>query len=73
MTERHDPTPHPPETGRFEIRFTGHLDERWTEWFDGMTVRHDTDGTTGITGEVADPVIQPALAPHVEGDGPKVA
>ena len=54
MTERHDPTPHPPETGRFEIRFTGHLDERWTAWFDGMTVSHDTDGTTGITGDVAD-------------------
>ena len=54
MTERRDVTAHPPETGRFEIRFTGHLDERWTTWLDGMTVSHETDGTTGITGEVAD-------------------
>jgi hypothetical protein len=54
MTERHDPRPHPPETGWFEIRITGHLDERWTAWFDGMTVSHEPDGTTCITGEVAD-------------------
>src|SRR4029077_101513 len=54
MTERHDPTTLPSETGRYEIRFTGHLDERWTVWFDGMTVGHETDGTTHITGEVAD-------------------
>ncbi len=54
MTERHDPRPHPPETGRYEIRITGHLDEHWTAWFDGMTVSHATDGTTCITGEVAD-------------------
>jgi hypothetical protein len=54
MTERHDPRPHHPETGLFEIRITGHLDERWTAWFDGMTVSHATDGTTCITGDVAD-------------------
>jgi hypothetical protein len=54
MTERHDPTPQPPETGPFEIRFGGHLDERWTAWFDGMTVSRETDGTTAITGDVAD-------------------
>jgi len=54
MTERHDPRPHPPETGWFEIRVKGHLDERWKAWFDGMTVGHETDGTTCITGEVAD-------------------
>ena len=54
MTERHDPIPLPPETGRYEIRFTGHLDDHWTAWFDGMTVSHETARTTRITGEVAD-------------------
>ena len=54
MTDRHEPRPHPPEAGWFEIRVTGHLDERWTAWFDGLTVSHEPDGTTCITGEVAD-------------------
>jgi hypothetical protein len=54
MTERHDPRLHPPETGWFEIRVTGHLDEHWKAWFDGMTVSHEPDGTTCITGEVTD-------------------
>jgi hypothetical protein len=54
MTERHDARLHPLETGLFEIRITGHLDEHWTAWFDGMTVSRETDGTTCITGEVAD-------------------
>ena len=54
MTDRHEPRPHPSEAGWFEIRVTGHRDERWTAWFDGMTVSHEPDGTTCITGEVAD-------------------
>ena len=49
-----DPTPDRPEAGRYEIRLTGHLDAHWTAWFDGMTVSHETDGTTVISGQVAD-------------------
>ena len=40
MTERHTSTPDSPEAGRYEIRLTGHLDARWTAWFDGLTVSH---------------------------------
>ena len=47
-TGRHD---HP---GRYEIRLKGHLDSRWTAWFDGLTLTHDSDGTTVIHGPVAD-------------------
>jgi hypothetical protein len=54
MTERHSQTPHPPEAGRYEIRLLGHLDERWTAWFDGMAVKHEPDGTTVIGGQVTD-------------------
>jgi hypothetical protein len=25
---------------RYEIRFQGHLAERWTDWFDGFTVEN---------------------------------
>ena len=37
-----------------EIRVQGHLDQRWTDWLDGMTVSHHRDGTTTLTGPLAD-------------------
>jgi hypothetical protein len=40
--------------GRYEIRLKGHLDARWSAWFDGLTVTRDSDGTTLIHGLVAD-------------------
>ena len=40
--------------GRYEIRLKGHLDTRWAAWFDGLTLTHDSDGTTIIDGPVAD-------------------
>ena len=40
--------------GRYEIRLKGHLDARWAAWFDGLTLIHDSDGTTIIRGPVAD-------------------
>jgi hypothetical protein len=54
MTERRTPPPHRPEAGRYKIRLTGHLDAHWTSWFDGMTVCHESDGTTVISGPIAD-------------------
>ncbi len=39
---------------RFEIRVKGHLDTRWAAWFDGMSLPHAADGTTALTGIVAD-------------------
>jgi hypothetical protein len=54
MTERHTLTPHPPEAERYEIRLTGHLDARWTAWFDGLTVIYENDGTTVISGQIVD-------------------
>ena len=54
MTERHTLTPRSIEAGRYEIRLTGHLDARWTAWFDGLAVSYQDDGTTVISGPVAD-------------------
>ena len=42
------------EAGRYEIRLRGHLDTRWAAWFDGLSLTHQTDGTTVIHGPVAD-------------------
>ena len=47
-------TGHYQSPGRYEIRLKGHLDARWAAWFDGLTVTHDSDGTTIIHGPVAD-------------------
>ncbi len=54
MTERHALTPDRPEAGRYEIRLTGRLDAHWGAWFDGLTVSQDSDGTTVISGPIAD-------------------
>ncbi len=42
------------ETETYEIRVQGHLDRRWSAWFDGMTLLADDDGSTLISGQVAD-------------------
>ncbi len=38
----------------YEIRISGHLDDRWATWFDGMTLTADEDGTTSVRGVLAD-------------------
>ena len=42
------------DAGRYEIRITGHLDDRWAAWFDGMTLDRCDDGTTVLTGLLVD-------------------
>ncbi len=42
------------EAGRYEIRLKGHLGSRWAEWFDGLSLSNESDGTTLIVGPVAD-------------------
>ncbi len=37
----------------YQIRITGLLDQRWEEWFDGLTITID-NGDTLITGRVVD-------------------
>jgi hypothetical protein len=35
-------------TSGYEIRTAGHLSGRWAEWFEGVTLVHEDDGTTLI-------------------------
>ncbi len=37
---------------RIEIR--GHLDARWQDWFEGLTLTQTADGNTVISGGIAD-------------------
>jgi len=38
----------------YEIRLKGHLDARWTDWFEGLSLSHASDGTTMLSGPVVD-------------------
>ena len=39
---------------RYEIRVKGHLDDRWAEWFEGLTITLEENGDTFLTGLVVD-------------------
>jgi len=38
----------------YEVRVQGHLDERWSAWFDGLALTEEEDGTTTLRGDVVD-------------------
>ena len=42
----------------YQIKVKGHLDPRWSEWFDGLAITHHPNGETLLAGPVVD---QPAL------------
>ena len=39
---------------RYEIRVQGYLDQRWSEWFDGLAITYDGDGNTVLSGPLVD-------------------
>lgn len=53
MNEPRPPT-RPREPERYAIRVAGLLDQRWADWFDGLTLTHQGDGTTVLDGPVVD-------------------
>ena len=38
----------------FEIKIAGHLDQRWSEWFAGLTLTHLEGNVTLLSGLVPD-------------------
>jgi hypothetical protein len=38
----------------YQIRLKGHLDSQWATWFDGLNITLEEDGTTLLSGPVAD-------------------
>ena len=47
-------TDHHHEPGRYQIRIQGHLDDRWADWFEGLTLTREDNGETLLTGPVVD-------------------
>ena len=38
----------------YEIRVQGHLDQRWSTWFDGLTITYEGDDVTVLRGPLVD-------------------
>lgn len=38
----------------YEIRLKGHLEARWAQWFDGLTITLEQNGSTLLSGPLAD-------------------
>lgn len=38
----------------YQIRIRGHLDSRWTDWFEGLSITLEENGDTLLTGPVVD-------------------
>jgi hypothetical protein len=54
MSEPHAVPEYHDESGLYEIRLKGHLDDRWSDWFGGLTITLEANGDTLLTGLVAD-------------------
>ncbi len=38
----------------YEIRVKGHLEDRWSEWFDGLEITNLENGEALLSGEIVD-------------------
>lgn len=54
MSEKHASTDKHDETGLYEIRIQGHLDDRRAVWFEGLTLTREDGGDTVLSGPVTD-------------------
>ena len=54
MSETHALPAYHDESELYEIRIKGHLDNRWADWFEGLTITLEEDGNTLLTGLVID-------------------
>jgi hypothetical protein len=57
------------QSNRYQIRVKGNLDPQWSDWFEGMAVKPDEDGTTLITGVVVDDAALHGLLKRVRDSG----
>jgi hypothetical protein len=54
LSETHALPEYHDESGLYEIRIKGQLNNRWTGWFDGLTITLEDNGDTLLTGPVID-------------------
>jgi hypothetical protein len=54
MSEKHASTQAHHEPGLYAIRIKGHLDSKWADRFEGLTITLEEDGDTLLTGSLID-------------------
>ncbi len=63
---------HTPDSNQpvvYEIRIAGHLPSQWSAWFEGLAVALEPDGTTLLSGPVADQAALYGLLKKVRDSG----
>ena len=53
----------------YEIRIAGHLPPQWSDWFEGLAVTLEPDGTTLLSGPVIDQAALYGLLKKVRDTG----
>lgn len=69
MSQTRTPQDEPHQAERYKIRIQGHLDARWSAWFDGLTLTRENDGTTVLQGSVVDQAALHGLLQRVRDTG----
>jgi hypothetical protein len=54
MSPAHEARKERDEPERYAIRIKGHLDDKWADWFEGMTITPMGNGETLLQGPVSD-------------------
>ena len=52
MSNELDPKTDPSQPTVYQIRIKGQLDSQWTNWFEDLTITHEDNGDTLLTGLV---------------------
>ena len=48
----------------YEMRLKGHLDGRWSQWFDGLQITNLENGEAMLSGEIVDQAALHAVLPQ---------
>jgi hypothetical protein len=39
---------------KYKIKIKDHMDDKWADWFEGLEIKHEDDGTTTLFGPLPD-------------------
>jgi hypothetical protein len=53
----------------YEIRIEGRLEDNWTDWFENLIFEYQDDGTTILSGPVADQAALRSVLNHISDLG----
>ena len=54
MSATHPSSTYDDEPRWYEIHLRGHLDDKWADWFEGLTITREDNGETVLRGPIVD-------------------